>query len=72
MGVYAEQLAAESELWVQLDVKQLEVLAAESQALVDHAMAMVKANASMLGSSASPRAVLEGETRAEPPQGEST
>jgi hypothetical protein len=44
LGVYPERLAAERELFVQLDVKQLEQLAAESQALVDKAMAMVQAN----------------------------
>jgi hypothetical protein len=41
LGVYAERLAAERELFSQLDVQQLEELAAESQALVDKAMAMV-------------------------------
>ena len=45
LGVYAERLAADRELFRRSDVQQLEVLAAESQALVDRAMAMVKANA---------------------------
>ena len=45
LSVTAEKLAAERELFGKLDVQQLEALAAESQALVDKAMAMVKANA---------------------------
>ena len=47
-SVTAEKLAAERELFGKLDVQQLEELAAESQALVDKAMAMVKANANAL------------------------
>lgn len=43
LDVYAERLAADRELFEQLDLKQLEELAAESQALVDKAMAMVAA-----------------------------
>jgi hypothetical protein len=43
-GVYSDRLAADRELFIQLAVQQLEVLAAESQALVDKAMAMVRAN----------------------------
>jgi hypothetical protein len=43
LGVYADRLAAERELFAQLDIKQLEELAAQSQALVDRAMAMVQA-----------------------------
>jgi hypothetical protein len=45
LGVYAEKLAAERELFGKLDITQLEELAAESQALVDKAMAMVAAHA---------------------------
>ena len=41
LGVYAEKLAAERELFSKLSLEQLEELAAESQALVDKAMAMV-------------------------------
>jgi hypothetical protein len=40
-----QKLDRERELFLQLDVPQLEALAAESQALVDKAMALVKANA---------------------------
>ena len=42
LGVYAEKLAAERELFSQLDIRQLEELAAESQALVDKALAMAR------------------------------
>src|SRR5262249_37658486 len=45
LGVYAERLAAEREVWSKLDVKQLEALAADSQALVDKATAMARAKA---------------------------
>jgi hypothetical protein len=45
LSVTAEKLDAERELFFKLDIEQLEALAAESQALVDKAMAMVKANA---------------------------
>ena len=45
LGVYAERLAAERELFEKLDVVQLEELAAASQALVDRAAALVAANA---------------------------
>jgi hypothetical protein len=43
-----QRLEQELELYSQLTVEQLEVLAAESQALVDRAMMMVKANARTL------------------------
>ena len=42
LGVYAEQLAADRELFGKLSIEQLEELAAESQALVDKAMAMAR------------------------------
>jgi hypothetical protein len=71
LGVYAERLDAERELF-KLDVKQLEELAAESQGLVDKAMAMVRANAAMRSPSTSSRAVLEGKTIDEPPPAEPT
>jgi DNA-binding CsgD family transcriptional regulator len=45
LSVTAEKLAAERELFGKLDIQQMEELAAESQALVDKALAMVKANA---------------------------
>jgi hypothetical protein len=44
LGVYAERLAAERQLLRDLSVPQLEELAAESQALMNKAMAMVRAN----------------------------
>jgi hypothetical protein len=53
LGIYAERLDAERRLWDRLNVDQLEVLAAESQMLVDHAMEMVKANARALTSGGS-------------------
>ena len=42
LGVYAERLAAERAVFEQLDLAQLEELAAASQALVDRALAMVR------------------------------
>jgi predicted RecB family nuclease len=42
LGVYAEQLGADRELFGKLSIEQLEQLAAESQALVDKAMAMAR------------------------------
>ena len=48
LGVYAERLATERELFATLDVTQLERLAAASQALVDRALMMAKANARAL------------------------
>ena len=60
---FGERLAADRELFGKLSVKQLEVLAAESQALVDKAMAMVRANAHALTSGGSKvhRAPVDGE-----------
>ena len=49
---FSERLEAERELFSKLDVQQLEVLAAESQRLVDQAMVMVKANAMTYGGTA--------------------
>jgi hypothetical protein len=43
LGVYAERLAAERELFAMLSVEQLEELARDSEALVNKAMAMVQA-----------------------------
>lgn len=44
LGVYAERLVTERELFSRLDVSQLEELARESEALVAKAMAMVQAH----------------------------
>jgi hypothetical protein len=60
LGLYAERLAAERELFATLSVEQLEELARDNQALVDKLTAMAKANAVIRASS--PLAVLEGET----------
>src|SRR4051812_37300474 len=54
LSVTAERFAAERELFLRLDVGQLEALAAESQRLVDKAMAMVKANALTPGAATAP------------------
>ena len=61
LGVYTERLAAECELFTRLSVEQLEELAAESQALLDHATKMVKANA---------RALTSGGSTADPASGD--
>ena len=47
LGVYAERLATDRELFGKLDVKQLEELALESEALIAKARAMAQANSSM-------------------------
>ncbi len=44
LGVYAERLAAERAILETLDVTQLEELAVASQALVDRALTMARAN----------------------------
>ena len=44
LGIYAERLAAERELFIKLDISELEELAAQSQALVDRAIAMARAH----------------------------
>lgn len=57
------RLAAERELFAQLDITQLEALAAESQALVDKALAMVQAQRPQPAGAMLPRAALnEGTT----------
>ena len=64
-----QKLDQERELFTKLSVEQLEELAAESQALVDKAMAMVKANANALkpGAATAPRALVDGgESNGEP------
>jgi hypothetical protein len=43
LGVYAERLVAERELFSQLPLEQLEALAKESQSLIDRALEMVEA-----------------------------
>ena len=64
---FSERLAAERELFAKLDVKQLDILAAESQALVDKAMMMLKANALTPGAATAPRALVDGgESNGEP------
>jgi hypothetical protein len=70
MGVYAEKLAAERELFGKLSLEQLEELAAASQALVERAMAMVRANASpmLIGVSSSSAAVVVDVATGEPDQ----
>ena len=63
----SQKLNEERELFGKLDVKQLEILAAESQALVDKAMAMVRANALTPGAATAPRAPVDGaESNGEP------
>jgi hypothetical protein len=61
LGVYAERLVTERELFSKLDVKQLEELARDSQALIDKATAMAQANAAMCDPSTSARALLPAE-----------
>jgi hypothetical protein len=58
LSMNAEKIAAERELFHKLDVQQWEVLAAESQALLDKAMAMVNANAGT-GAASAPRVLAE-------------
>ena len=60
---FSERLEAERELFAKLDVKQLEELAAESQALVNKAMAMVRANAPTPGGVTAPHAPADGGKR---------
>ena len=67
LGVYAERLAGERELFSTLTIEQMEELAAESEALVAKARRMAAANAASGAPSTSPRAVLEGETIDVPP-----
>ncbi len=68
LGIYAERLAAERELFSKLDVSQLEELAAASQALLDRAKAMVRANASptLLGISPAPAGDVDDVAAGEP------
>jgi hypothetical protein len=62
LGVYAERLSADRELFSTLSVDQLEELAADSQALIDKATRMAQVNAALRDPSTSPRASLNGET----------
>ena len=48
MGVYAQRLAAERELFSRLSIEEMEEIAAESQALVDKVAAMARANSAAL------------------------
>ena len=66
LGVYAERLAAERELFAQLDIKELEELAAESQALVDRAMAMVEAQRVLPATTLPVVSVTPGDSSAQP------
>jgi hypothetical protein len=72
LGVYAEKLAAERELYGKLSLEQLEELAAESQALVDKAMAMTHRQRVLLAGAVSSGAPVGPEgtgARAETPTG---
>ena len=63
----SQKLEKERELFNRLSVEQLEELAAESQALVAKAMAMVRANALTPGAATAPRALVDvGESNGEP------
>jgi hypothetical protein len=62
-----QKLDQERELFRQLPIEQLEILAAESQALVNKAMMMVKENALTSGATTAPRAPVDGsESNGEP------
>jgi hypothetical protein len=58
-----QKLDQERELFSKLDVQQLEELAAESQALVDKAMAMVRANSVTGAPATAPREPVDGGER---------
>jgi hypothetical protein len=65
---FSERLKAERELFGKLSVEQLEELALASQALVDRALKMVKANALTPGAATAPRAPIDGgESNGDPP-----
>jgi hypothetical protein len=64
---FSERLAAERELFGKLSVEQLEELAVASQALVDRALMMAKANALTSGAATAPRASVDcGESNGKP------
>ena len=64
---FSEQLETERELFGKLSIEQLEILAAESQALVNKAMMMVKANALTPDAETAPRALVDvAERNSEP------
>ena len=67
---FSERLEAERELFSKLSIGQLEELAVASQALVDKAMAMVRANASpmLIGVSPSSAVVVVDVATGEPDQ----
>ena len=63
----SQKLDQERELFRKLSIEQLEELAAESQALVNKAMMMVKENALTSGAGTTPRAPVDGgESNGEP------
>ena len=63
----SQKLDQERELFSKLSIEQLEELAAESQALVDKAMMMVKENALTSGAATAPRTPVDsGESNGEP------
>jgi hypothetical protein len=65
LGVYAERLVGERELFATLSIEQLQELSAESEALVAKARRMAAANAAMAVRASTPRGLLDGETIAE-------
>jgi hypothetical protein len=62
----SQKLDQERELFGKLSIEQLEILAAESQALVDRAMAMVRANALTPGGATARHALVDGGENGEP------
>jgi acetolactate synthase small subunit len=63
----SQKLDQERELFRKLSVDQLEIIAAESQALVDRAMAMVKENALTPGAARASRAPVDSDESTDEP-----
>ncbi len=64
---FSERLAADRELFSRLSIQQMEEIAAESQALVDKALAMVRANGVTPDPTTAPDAPVDGgESNGEP------
>ena len=62
-----QKLEEERELFSHLSIQQMEEIAAESQALVDKALAMVRANGVTADPATGPRALVDGgESNGEP------